>query len=116
MTKIEQYANQLKNSKSLLAKHLTKDIFKDLANKTTTNSFTLLQAINSGVQNLDSGIGVYAGDEESYQVFASLFDRSMTNIVKAPNIATAIGIIVSMFNWSNDIDIGCIMVFFLLLC
>ncbi len=74
MTKIEQYANQLKNSKSLLAKHLTKDIFKDLANKTTTNSFTLLQAINSGVQNLDSGIGVYAGDEESYQVFASLFD------------------------------------------
>jgi creatine kinase/arginine kinase len=34
----------------------------------------LEQAINSGIVNLDSGIGVYAGDQESYSVFAPLFD------------------------------------------
>ncbi len=30
--------------------------------------------IQSGVDNLDSGIGVYAGDEASYDVFAPLLD------------------------------------------
>ena len=28
----------------------------------------------SGVENLDSGIGVYAPDAEAYDVFAPLFD------------------------------------------
>ncbi|KAF8278043.1 arginine kinase [Trypanosoma cruzi] len=35
---------------------------------------TLMDVIQSGVENLDSGIGVYAPDAESYTVFAALFD------------------------------------------
>lgn len=61
--------------KSLLSKHLTAEIFETLKDKKTSNGFTLEQAINSGVQNLDSGIGVYAGDKESYDTFAPLLDN-----------------------------------------
>ena len=49
-------------------------MFDALRDKKTANGFTLQQAINSGVVNPDSGIGVYAGDEESYETFAPLFD------------------------------------------
>lgn len=59
---------------SLLSKHLTPDIFEALKDKETSNGFTLEQAINSGVENFDSGIGVYAGDKESYSVFGALLD------------------------------------------
>ncbi|HIE46097.1 MAG TPA: arginine kinase [Flavobacteriaceae bacterium] len=68
----------LKNSKSLLAKYLTKEIFEQLKDKSTQNGFTLNNVIKSGIKNLDSGIGAYAGDEESYTIFAPLFD----NIIK----------------------------------
>ena len=64
-----------KECTSLLCKYLTPEIFKTLKDKKTANGFTLEQAINSGVVNLDSGIGVYAGDEESYRLFAPLFDK-----------------------------------------
>lgn len=60
--------------KSQLCKHLSKEVFEALKDKETSNGFTLQQAINSGVQNIDSGIGVYAGDAESYTLFAGLFD------------------------------------------
>ena len=30
--------------------------------------------IQFGVENLDSGIGIYAPDAEAYEVFADLFD------------------------------------------
>ena len=60
---------------SLLSKHLSKEVFEELKNLKTSNNFTLEQAINSGVKNLDSGIGVYAGDTESYVLFAPLFDK-----------------------------------------
>ena len=62
------------NCKSLLCKYLTLEVFEALKDKKTSNSFTLEQAINSGVKNIDSGIGVYAGDKESYDVFDKLFD------------------------------------------
>ncbi len=63
-----------KECKSMLCKHLTKEVFASLKDKKTSNGFTLQDAINSGVENIDSGIGVYAGDEESYTTFAALFD------------------------------------------
>ncbi len=59
---------------SKLCRHLSKKIFDELQDKETSNGFTLQQAINSGVVNPDSSIGVYAGDEESYTLFAPLFD------------------------------------------
>ena len=58
----------------MLCKHLSPEVFEALKDKKTANGFTLEQAINSGVQNIDSGIGVYAGDKESYTLFAALFD------------------------------------------
>ncbi|KAH8286542.1 hypothetical protein KR054_011257 [Drosophila jambulina] len=63
------------DSKSLLKKHLTKEIFDKLKTKTTpTYHSTLLHCINSGLCNHDSGVGVYAPDPEAYTVFADLFD------------------------------------------
>lgn len=68
------YPNFPDDCNSLLCKYLTPEVFEALKNKKTSNGFTLEQAINSGVENLDSGIGVYAGDQDSYSVFAALFD------------------------------------------
>ncbi len=66
--------NLLKDSKSLLSKYLTKKVFEELKNRTTKDGFKLENIINSGLENPDSGIGVYATDEECYKIFASLFD------------------------------------------
>jgi len=68
------YPNFPEDCTSLLCKHLTPEVFETLKDKVTANGFTLEQAINSGVKNIDSGIGVYAGDKESYTTFAPLFD------------------------------------------
>ncbi|XP_031557190.1 arginine kinase [Actinia tenebrosa] len=62
------------NPKSLLKKYLTPKVFDSLKNKKTKLGITLWDCINSGVANLDSGVGVYAGDGESYTLFAPLFD------------------------------------------
>ena len=64
----------MKNSDSLMAKYLTEDIFNKLKDKKTINGYTLENLIASGKENLDSGIGAYAGDKESYEVFAPLLD------------------------------------------
>ena len=42
--------------------------------KTKAFGSTLRDVIQSGVENLDSGVGVYAPDAEAYSVFAALFD------------------------------------------
>ncbi len=44
-----------------------------LKTKRTGSGFTLEQAIRSGMENPDSSIGLYAGDEESYALFSDLF-------------------------------------------
>ena len=74
MSNVDKFPIFPKTCTSLLSKFLTKEVFDALDAKKTANGFTLQQAINSGVVNLDSGIGVYAGDEESYETFAPLFD------------------------------------------
>ena len=60
--------------KSLLSQNLTPEMYEKLKDKKTANGFTLDDAIRSGVENLDSGIGVYAGDMESYETFGELFE------------------------------------------
>jgi len=75
MSKEYLFPKSLKDSNSLLAKYLTPEIFNELKDKTTANGFTLKDAINSGVLNPESGIGAYVGDEESYTLFAPLFDK-----------------------------------------
>ncbi|XP_043678026.1 arginine kinase [Vespula pensylvanica] len=62
------------DSKSLLKKYLTKEIFDQLKTKKTSFGSTLLDVIQSGLENHDSGVGIYAPDAEAYTVFADLFD------------------------------------------
>ena len=47
--------------KSLLSKNLTKDVWSQLKDSKDKFGFTFKEAILSGCQNVDSGIGVYAG-------------------------------------------------------
>lgn len=62
------------NCSSLLYRHLPEQVFEKLKNRVTSNGFTFSQAINSGVVNQDSSVGVYAGDAESYALFGALLD------------------------------------------
>uniref|UniRef100_A0A5S6QJ90 arginine kinase n=1 Tax=Trichuris muris TaxID=70415 RepID=A0A5S6QJ90_TRIMR len=59
---------------SLLKKCLTKAALDEMKSRKTSMNATLLDVIQSGVKNLDSGVGVYAPDAESYVVFKELFD------------------------------------------
>jgi len=61
--------------KSLLRKHFSQAVLDELKAKSTSSfNSNLKDVIQSGVENLDSGIGVYAPDAEAYTVFALLFD------------------------------------------
>lgn len=60
--------------RSLLKKHLSKELFERLSKRVTANGYSFAQAIHSGVINQDSRIGVYAGDEETYRLFSDLFN------------------------------------------
>lgn len=62
------------DSKSLLKKYLTKEVFDALKNKKTSFGSTLLDCVQSGFENHDSGVGIYAPDAEAYSVFSDLFD------------------------------------------
>ncbi len=64
----------MNEKQSLMAKYLSEELLGELKDKKTSNGFTLQDAINSGVKNPDSGIGIYAGDEESYSLFSPIFD------------------------------------------
>jgi len=59
----------------MLCKHLTPELFERLKDQETPHGFRLENVIKSGLENLDSEIGIYAGDEESYVTFAALFDK-----------------------------------------
>ncbi|MFT5731293.1 MAG: protein-arginine kinase [Desulforhopalus sp.] len=63
-----------RTSRCLVKKHLSQDLYSKLKNCSTASGFTLDKAIRSGVINSDSSIGIYAGDAESYNVFAEIFD------------------------------------------
>lgn len=61
-------------TKSLVSKYLTRDIWNKYADQADSFGFTFKQAIFSGCQNVDSGIGVYAGSEDTYSAFSDFFD------------------------------------------
>jgi len=58
----------------LLKKYLTEDVLNACKGRKTKLGATLLDVIQSGVANLDSGVGVYAPDAEAYTLFKELFD------------------------------------------
>lgn len=62
------------NCHSLLKKYLTRDVLDTLKNKKSCLGSTLLDVVQSGFENLDSGVGIYAPDADSYSVFGALFD------------------------------------------
>ena len=64
----------MSSKQSLMAKYLSEALHVELKERVTSNGFTLQKAIQSGLDNPDSGIGIYAGDEESYELFSSIFD------------------------------------------
>lgn len=62
-----------------MANHLTPELYESLRHQTTPNGFTLDKAIQVGVDNpgvpWQRASGIVAGDRESYEVFAPLFDE-----------------------------------------
>ena len=59
---------------SLTSKYLSETIFNQLKERSTSSGFTLAHAVNSGMINPDSAMGIYAGDAECYKTFAPIFD------------------------------------------
>lgn len=74
-----RYPRFTKEYKSLMSEYLTGDIFEKLKDQKTEYGFRLKDVINSGLENPDSNIGVYAGDELSYTMFSDLFDPIIEN-------------------------------------
>jgi len=68
----------LSKHNNCLANHLTPQLYAKLRDLVTPSGYTLDQAIQTGVDNpghpFISTVGVVAGDEESYSVFAELLD------------------------------------------
>lgn len=62
------------NPNMLMKKHATEEVQNKLSGLSTKSGWTLQKAIQSGIDNPDSSIGVYAGDPESYTLFSPLFD------------------------------------------
>merc|ERR1712142_517404 len=65
----------IQSTHSLVAKHVTKDVWEKLKGiKTKTSGFTLIQAIACAVEFDNQHCGIYAGDWDSYKDFAPVFD------------------------------------------
>lgn len=62
-------------TKSLLCKYLTADLFRQYQGRRDKVGVPFEQMILSGCQNVDSGIGVYAGSHDAYYTFEGLFDK-----------------------------------------
>ena len=62
------------NPDMLMLKHCTDELLAKLDGIAESNGWTAQRAIQSGKDNPDSSIGVYAGGPESYTLLAPLFD------------------------------------------
>lgn len=74
-----QILQNAKDCKSLLKKYFTAEVKDQLKTRKTQLGATLWDVIQSGVKNLDSGVGVYAPDAESYTTFKELFEPILTD-------------------------------------
>jgi hypothetical protein len=61
-------------TKSTLSKKLTKEIWEEYKDQKDDAGVTFKTCCFSGIKNLDSGIGLYAGSHSSYNKFNKLFD------------------------------------------
>ena len=62
-------------TKSALSKCMTKEIWEEYKDEKDSAGVSFKTCIFSGVKNLDSGIGLYAGSHDSYTKFNKLFDK-----------------------------------------
>merc|ERR1711887_194887 len=66
---------EIKSKHSLVARYVAKPIWEKLSRAVTkTSGFTLAQAIACAVEFDNQHCGIYAGDWDSYKVFADVFD------------------------------------------
>ncbi|OWF45839.1 Arginine kinase [Mizuhopecten yessoensis] len=75
MASLDELWGKLKaatDSKSLLKKNLTEEIYNELKDKKTGCGGTLAECIRSGCENTDSGTGIYASDPEAYDTFGAV--------------------------------------------
>ena len=62
-------------TKSLLCKYLTPEMYNKYKGNKDKCGVSFEQMIFSGVQNIDSGIGCYAGSHDSYTSMNEFFDK-----------------------------------------
>jgi len=60
--------------RSLMAKHLSPEIYAQLKDRATASGYTIDQAIQTGVDTPHLGVGIVAGDEQSYETFKEMMD------------------------------------------
>merc|ERR1719381_486934 len=87
----------IRSTHSLVAKHVTEAKWSKLGGlKTPTTGFTLGQAIACAVQFDDQHCGIYAGDKDSYVMFADVFDPIITEYHGLP----------AGFSHTSDMDVS----------
>ena len=60
---------------SALSRNLTQEIWTEYKDQSCSSGVSFKTCCFSGVANLDSGIGLYAGSHASYAKFSKLFDK-----------------------------------------
>ncbi|CAH1773230.1 unnamed protein product [Owenia fusiformis] len=75
------------SSKSLLKTYLTQAVYDKVKDRKTALGGTIADCMRSGVENLDSGTGIYACDPEAYETFKEAFDPIIMDYHKCKSIA-----------------------------
>ena len=60
---------------SYLSRNMDQQTWDALGDTSDAYGYSFKQAIFSGCQNTDSGVGVYAGSPDSYSAFSEFFDK-----------------------------------------
>jgi len=95
----QRYWNNNTKPPSILKKHLNFELLNKLKDGKTGYNTTLIDVIQSGMKNLDSILGIYAPDAESYEVFDSL----MVPVISVYHLA---GGVHPAQDWGKVSDIG----------
>ncbi len=72
---------------SLTCKFVTKEVWEEYKDKKDDCGVSFKTCIISGAQNVDSGIGCYAGSHSSYKTFNKFFDQVIDAYHKHPSTA-----------------------------
>ncbi|ESO89096.1 hypothetical protein LOTGIDRAFT_183052 [Lottia gigantea] len=75
-----------KDSKSLLKKNLTPEIYKECKDKVSKFKGKLADCIRSGCMNPESGVGIYASDPDAYTTFAPILDAVIKDYHKVDTL------------------------------